>query len=242
MYLANAALAATTLFALTLLAPDAQARRVAIDSVPLNPFTPCVIGTPCAPLPLGFTANFGNGSFSGLYVYNNGLVSFGSEIPVGADLSSLASIGIDVFTAGYSPSMTLTNFVAGTGSANVDFPGRPVLRVLYNMSFGAVTDAPVQFSIYDIDGSDFAMFFDYGDASFGPDIANDAYIGYSFSGVGALQINTPQLVVQNADNDDFQYRFPLRTTSVPEPASFAVLLAGVTLLGGAMARRRPDAR
>jgi hypothetical protein len=80
------------------LSQSVRADRIEIDSGDSD-FTPCVIGgAPCAGLTMPFNANFGTGAFSKVYVYNNGLVSFGSEIAAGADLSSITSIGTNVFT------------------------------------------------------------------------------------------------------------------------------------------------
>ncbi len=215
----------------------AQARDVVIDGNPLNPITPCVIGgAACAATPMGFTANFGSSSFTGLYIYSNGLISFGSEIPGGANLSSLASIGTNVFTAGYSPTMALTTFRVATGLSNVEFINRPVIRINYRASVDA-TDHATQIDIYDLGGGEFVLQYDYGGNGTTADIASNAYVGYNFPGATGLQINNPRARVQaagQAGNDDFRFFLP---GAVPETATWVMMLAGFGLVG-AMQRRR----
>jgi hypothetical protein len=196
-------------------AGSAHARLIVIDSNPFTPITPCSIGTPCAATPLGFNADFGGGSFSGLYVYDNGLVSFGSEISAGADLSALSTIGSSVFTAGYSSGMTLSNFAVASD----------------NTSFGTVTDAPVQFDIYDLGGGDFVLQFDYGDGSFLPDIADDAYLGYHIIGGGSLQLTNQRADVQANSPTSYRYFLPGRNPAVPEPGTWAMMIVGFGMAG-----------
>ncbi len=215
----------------------AQARDAVIDGNPLNPITPCIIGgAACVATPTGFTGNFGSGSFTGLYIYSNGLISFGSEIPGGADLSTLASIGTNVFTAGYSPTMTLTTFRVATGLSNVEFVNRPVIRINYLASVDA-TDHMTQIDIYDLGGGEFVLQYDYGGGGTTSDIASNAYVGYNFPGASDLQINNPRARVQAAGqpgNEDFRFFLP---GAVPEPATWAMMFAGFGLVG-AMQRRR----
>jgi hypothetical protein len=215
-----------------------QAREAVIDGNPFNPITACVIGgASCVATPMGFTANFGNGSFSGVYIYSNGLISFGSEIAGGADLSSLASIGTNIFTAGYSPTMALSTFRVATGLANVEFINRPVIRINYLASVDATNHA-TQIDIYDLGGGEFVLQFDYGGAGTTADIATNAYVGYNFPGAAGLQINNPRARVQAASqpgNQDFRFFLPGAT---PEPATWAMMLTGFGFAGLSLRRRK----
>jgi hypothetical protein len=217
---------------------EAHARNVVIDGNPLNPITPCVIGgAACVATPTGFTANFGSQSFSGLYIYSNGLISFGSEIAGGADLASLASIGTNVFTAGYSPTMALSNFRVATGLSNVEYINRPVIRINYIASVDA-TDHATQIDIYDLGGGEFVLQYDYGGNGTTADIASNAYVGYNFPGASGLQINNPRARVQAAGqpgNEDFRFFLP---GAVPEPATWAMMLTGFALVGMGQRRRK----
>jgi PEP-CTERM motif len=217
----------------------ASARRIVIDGNPFNPVVGCTIGVSCAATPLGFTADFGSGAFNGLYIYGNGLISFGSEIAAGADLSSLASIGTNVFTAGYSPGMTLSNIEVATGLSNVEFVNAPVLRLRYLASFDAQTDIPFQIDIYNVSAGNYVLQFDYGSGIAPADIAADAYIGYNVPGSGALQVNNPRSLVQNAGEDDFRYFFPAGAGGgVPEPLTWSMMLIGFGFVGGSMRSQR----
>jgi hypothetical protein len=226
-----------------LTADEAMARQIVIDSNPLNPITPCSIGAPCTATPLGFTADFGGGSFSGIYIYDNGLVSLGNEIAAGADLSALSTIGTSVLTAGYSPGMTLSNFAVASGNADVDFPGRPVIRVRYNASFAGVADSVFQFDIYDVGGGDYQLQFDYGDGSLLPDIANDAYLGYHIVGGSSLQLTGQRAAVQADSPTSYVYRLPGGgVPTVPEPATWAMMIIGFGLAGSGIRQTRRQGR
>ncbi|QXQ07829.1 hypothetical protein KX816_07490 [Sphingosinicellaceae bacterium] len=220
----------------------ASARRVNIDSS-ATPFTPCTIGTACASTPVSFSVNFGFGAFDGLYIYDNGLVSIGAPIAAGADFGSLALIGGNVFTAGYSSAMTLSNFrLQDPANAVFDFPGSPVIRVLYDATFDDVTAEPMEFSIFDNGGGDFVLQFNHGDPfdeTLTPDIASDAYLGYSFGGSGS-QIDGATLhsEVQGAATE-FRFSFPAGGGSpTPEPAAWLMLTVGFLAAGSAVRGRR----
>ncbi len=224
-------------------ATPVTATRIQIDSSDTN-FTPCVIGgAPCAGLTMPFSANFGIGAFNKVYVYSNGLMSFGAEIAAGANLSSITSIGGNVFTAGYSPSMTLTspfqvqdpsNAFNGTGILQ----NKPVFRVRYLASFGTVVGMPMQVSIFDVGGGEYALQFGHGNNSATPDIAADAYLGYSF-GSSSLQVsgNTLRGQVQGGTTA-FEYFFRATAPSVPEPTSWAMIIAGFAIAGANIRHRR----
>jgi PEP-CTERM motif len=220
----------------------AAASRIEIDSGDTD-FTPCAIGgAPCAGLTMPFSANFGTGAFNTVYVYNNGLVSFGSEISAGANLSSITSIGSNVFTAGYSPSMTMTQpFQLQLPSIAFNATGvlqnKPVFRVRYLASFGAVSDITMQVSIFDVGAGEYALQFSHGRNNTQPDIAPDAYLGYSF-GASNLQVSGATLRGQvQAGTTAYEYFFRTAAPIVPEPATWAMMLTGFGLVGATMRRR-----
>ena len=220
----------------SLLPLSAQAHRIEIDSGDTD-FAPCVIGgPPCAGLTMPFSANFGSGAFNSVYVYNNGLVSFGSEIAAGANLSSITSIGGNVFTAGYSPTMTMTQaFQLQLPSVAFNATGvlqnKPVFRVRYLASFGVVSDVTMQVSIFDVGAGEYALQFSHGRLNTQPDIAPDAYLGYSF-GASNLQVSGSTLQSQiQGGTTDFEYFFRTVAPTVPEPATWAMMMAGFGLIG-----------
>ena len=235
LHCASAALAATLSYS-----GVAHASRVAIDNS-ATPFSACSIAGPCVATPIPITANFGFGAFSSLFIYSNGLVSIGAQIAPGADLTSLSSIGGNVFSAGYAPGMTLANFQIQdpTPSATFDFPGRPVARVRYTASFGSVANMPMGFSIFDLGSGAYALQFNHGDPfnlASTPDIASNAYLGYSF-GAATLQQSGASLQGLVRSEATFRYFFPAAVPVVPEPSSWMMLIAGFGLLGIGM--RRP---
>jgi hypothetical protein len=236
---ASVALAASISFA-----GVAHANRIAIDNS-ATPFSACAIAGPCLATPIPITANFGFGAFNSLYIYSNGLVSIGAQIAPGANLTSLSSIGGNVFTAGYAPGMTLANFQLQdpTPSATFDFPGRPVARVRYTASFGSVVDMPMGFSIFDLGSGAYALQFNHGDPfnlTNVPDIASNAYLGYSFGAASFQQSGAP-LVSAVRSEATFRYFFPAPASTVPELSSWIMIITGFGLLGASV-RRQSSAR
>lgn len=242
----KAMLASGTALAIGGLAVPAEAGRIQIDSG-TSDFAPCVLGSgTCAGIDMPFSANFGTGAFNKVYVYSNGLVSFGSEIAAAADLTSLASIGDNVFTGGYSPTMTLSIpfqlqdpsiAFAGTGI----LAGKPVFRIRYLASFGTAVetaDLPMQFSIFDVGSGQFALQFGHGSSSKAPDIASDSYLGYSFGGIGVQVSGTTLRTQVQSGTTDFEYFFGGTGAAVPEAASWMMLVAGFGLVGCTLRQRR----
>lgn len=231
--------ATACVIAVTASAP-ANALRIQIDGS-YSPISVCSIGSPCTAQAMPFSANFGTGSFNALYVYDNGLVSIGSEIAAGADLSSLASIGGNVFTAGYSPGglMPLSNFEVQDTFVAFDATGRllakPVFRIRYSANVNG-TAVPMQFSVFDVGAGEYALQLTHGSVSTF-DIAADAYLGYSFGGSG-IQRSGPSLVNDvRAANVDFEYFFGGRGGAVPEPSTWATMLIGFGLIGSQIRKR-----
>jgi hypothetical protein len=226
-------------------ANPAYANRIQIDSGDTN-FTPCVIGgAPCAGLTMPFSADFGTGAFNRVYVYNNGLVSFGNEIAAGANLSSITSIGGNVFTAGYSPSMALVQpFQLQLPSIAFNATGvlqnKPVFRVRYVASVAGSGDVDMQVSIFDVGGGEYALQFGHGRLNTQPDIAADAYLGYSF-GASSLQVSGATLRSQvQGGITPFEYFFRAAAPEVPETGTWAMMIVGFALVGCGLRRHWND--
>lgn len=198
--------------------------------------TPTTLKTSFATSPL--VANFGFGAFSSLYIYNNGLVSIGAPIAPGANLSSLSTIGGNVFTAGYAPGMTLSNFtIEGPDTALFGSPGSRVVRVYYDASFGTSVQQ-MEFNIFALTSGGYELQFNHGDFDGDPiDFPANGYLGYAFGG-NSVQVSGTTLQSQVRANADFAYFFP-QAGAVPEPTTWAVLLTGFGAMGVALRRRRP---
>lgn len=241
-----------TATALAAIAHPAYAERIQIDNAsnPIPAAALCSIGSACTALTMPFSANFGTSSFNSVYVYTNGLVSIGSQIAAGANLSSLASIGGNVFTAGYSPSglVELSDFqVQDPTPQAFDATGslflKPVFRVRYFANFTAdpANKQRMQFSIFDVGGGEYALQFGHGSGSNvgAPIFAPDGYLGYFIGGAG-IQRSGPALISDiNGYSTKFEYFFDANAGAVPEPASWAMLVVGFGLMGGIVRRQSP---
>lgn len=239
-----------TAAALAAIAPPAYADRIQIDnsSNPIGAASLCTIGSACTALMMPFSANFGSGAFNSVYVYTNGLVSIGSQIAAGANLSSLASIGGNVFTAGYSPGglVELSDFqVQDPTPQAFDATGslflKPVFRVRYftNLTTDPANKQRMQFSIFEVGGGEYALQFGHGSgANVGPPVfASDGYLGFSFGGAG-IERSGPALISDiNGYSTKFEYFFGANAGAVPEPASWAMLVVGFGLMGGIVRRQ-----
>ena len=237
-------------------ADRADARITDIDSGPVRTIPTLCIGTatvcgtqtqltgdtdPLRTPPLVADFGLSSGPFSSLYIYNNGLVSIGAPIAAGADLSSLSTIGGNVFTAGYSPTMTLSNFlIQGPNPATAGGPTGTVVRVYYNATFNGKTQQ-MEFNIFDQGSGNFLLSFNHGDNGSDPseiDFPSNGYLGYSFDGVTVQSSNDVAQRLVRA-NTDFNYRFRA-STAVPEPATWSMLLLGFGGVGAIIRRsRRP---
>jgi hypothetical protein len=239
-----------TAAALSAIASPAYAERTQIDnaSSAIPAASLCTIGSACTALTMPFSASFGTGAFNSVYVYRNGLVSIGSQIAAGANLSSLAAIGGNVFTAGYSPSglVELSDFqVQDPTPQAFDATGslflKPVFRVRYfaNLTADPANKQRMQFSIFDVGGGEYALQFGHGSGSNvgAPVFAPDGYLGYSFGGAG-IQRSGPALISDiNGYSTKFEYFFGANAGAVPEPASWAMMVFGFGLIGGIIRRQ-----
>lgn len=240
-----------------LAAGPAVAGRSVIDGSS-TPITVCTFGAgPCSstllqsglgglPGPLAF--NFGFGSFNSLFIYSNGLVSIGAPIAANADLTSLSTIGGNVFTPGYAPGRSFSLVtIQGVDASTNDNPGSPVVRVNFclaggnpgNLTSCNSDDGTAQFSIYDLGAGKYELQYNYGAFSTTdpPVFFGNAYAGYSFGGNSvqqsgtALQRNVTNLV-------PFNYFFPAAAPALPEPASWAMMLFGFATVGATQRRKR----
>ena len=96
----------------------------------------------------------------------------------------------------------------------------------------------MQVSIFDVGGGEYALQFGHGRTSATPNIAANAYLGYAF-GASSLQISGSTLQSQiQSGASKFEYFFGASTPSVPEPSSWAMMIAGFTMVGSSLRRRK----
>ena len=247
---------AMTLAACAMALPGAaSASRVAVDSS-LESIPACSYGQPpCASTPLytsysgsssALVANFGFGAFSSVYLYSNGLVSIDAPIAAGSNLSSLSTIGGNVFTAGYVPGTTYNDFqiqgpVPSTYYGNGDpASGKPVVRVLYD-------NQNIEFSIYDLGSGNYELQYAYGvpfpsDPNSQFTLASNGYAGYSFTGSPTVQTNGAAVNTAGSYNYFFSPAGSGTGTgtvgATPEPATWAMMLIGFAGMGLALRQKR----
>lgn len=230
----------------------ADARRTLIDGAPVA-VTACLsaAASPCSTPSLltvnmapAMVANFGFGPFDSVYIYDNGLISIGAPISPSADFSSLASIGGNVLTAGYSSSRPLFTNVNMQGPQNAlgdDFRDNPVVRITFCMAVNCYDDdSTEQVNIFDLGSGHFALTFNYGSTggTGDPVFPDDAYAGYSF-GSNTKQLSGLELQDVVTTLAPIEYRFVAGAApGVPEPLTWITLLLGFFGMGQAL-RFRP---
>lgn len=203
------------------------------------------------PINLGFNISFGGNTYSSLYINENGIVTFGNPIASGsawvpeASLAGLQSLIGDPFiaasyadfdTAGSNATffdISDSSVLYQRGQATLNESQTGTLLNTFSVdwvdsSLGGGTAA--QLMIYSLDSSgDFAIRFRDG-TPFSSNLNIGQLIGYSLDGASA-GISAP------LDEDtDYLYTFRGSTTSVPEPGTLALGIAG--LLGAALTRYR----
>lgn len=235
----------------------ATASRSAIDGAS-TPIAGCIFGgAACNPtllqsglggLPGPLVFDFGFGAINSLFIYTNGLVSIGAPIAANADLTSLSTIGGNVFTPGYAPGRTFSLItLQGRDTSTNDNPGRPVVRVNFclpggnpnNLASCNNDDATEQFSIYDLGAGKYELQYNYGafSSTNAPVFPANAYAGYAFGGNVVEQRGTAlqQGVTSLAP---FDYVFPTATSGVPEPLTWVMMIVGFGAVGATLRRPR----
>jgi hypothetical protein len=91
------------------MAMPAEARRVTVDSPWPMPeagmcvLDPGIVTEGCVSVPLGFQVHINGRSYSSVYLYDDGLVSFGKKIPRTGNSNFPDYYGSNVIVAGFSP-------------------------------------------------------------------------------------------------------------------------------------------
>jgi hypothetical protein len=225
----------------------AEARRVVIDQgqfLPPDTFSDgCTVGQDCTSVTMPFTVNFGAGATNQAFIYSNGVVSFGSEIPLGANpnTTDFTSYGVPVI----APLLSTTN-VSVVGSDTPSFigftPTLPPVSNLFIVGFnqdplaesGEV--APISWLILSATDNDIRFEFVHGMSNTQDGVTTTSTptgqsLGYSLLGQTFVQ-NNPDLSTSEI------YSFDVRPGSVPEPGVWALMLAGFGGIGAMVRNRR----
>lgn len=233
-------------FAVLMAAAPAEARKLTVDDPwPMPSAGNCILdaginagNADCLGRSIGFDVSIGGNVYSTLYLYDDGLVSFGSKV-LNPDAEWIGAFGIPVIVTGLKrivledenqPSPYFsdvvysapTQFVAewyygkAVQHGDVDSGGYVTVErdVIYQrLTLDHLVDGTVQATIDDL---------------------TDAYFGYA---LGDVQ----QEYGSGGSSHSFTFGDPIVagvTPGVPEPASWAMLIAGFGLVGAASRRRR----
>jgi hypothetical protein len=225
----------------------AEARRVVIDQgqfLPPDSFSDgCTIGQDCDAVTMPFTVNFGSGATNQAFIYSNGVVSFGSQIPLNADASTsdFTKYGVPVIAPLLSTS--ITSVVGSDTPSFIGFtPTLPPVSDLFIVGFSQDPNPqigetePISWLILSATDNDIRFEFVHGMAT---DSFNDIStpqgdsLGYSLLGKSFIE-NNPNL------NTDEVYSFDVRA-GVPEPGAWALMLLGFGGVGAMVRNRRRSA-
>ncbi len=211
-----------------------------------------------------FSVNFGGGATSLLYISKNGLISFGAPL-AGYQNSSLAGLNLPVIAPYYAPLTPAPNDTRpGVGDVVVQFGSADVFADggAYSMDdllnavritwYGVTQDvgpgAAGGPSIYaqlvlagTADGSYSVAKFRYGAPNSPGEQGNGAVAGFSLYGTaleraGPFTGSVPAFIEYS--DGRFIGQGATVNGAVPEPATWATLIAGFALLGYALRRRQ----
>lgn len=257
----------------------AEARRVAVDLGDFNfdffgtqwddPVKAdvrndgCFGGAVCAAQALPFAINYGSGTKTSLYVYENGFVTFGSAVDgTRLDYANLGAFGTDVIAPGYgdffsnepNPDRGYFDGEVSHTVGDADFVGPPydqadiVYHSIFNVTWNNLSDASGfthQFQIQFLDATGFDPTAVAGDfdlsLNFGTQMPVGVLSGFK---LGNYTISIDPASIEGRQDQDFVYSFRggrllgAPVEGVPEPASWAMMILGFALAGAA-ARRRP---
>jgi hypothetical protein len=218
---------------------------------------------------IGFTTNFFGSEYTQLYVNNNGNVTFGYSLSTYTplDLASMSRAIIAPFFADVDTRSAGSPVTYGTGTydGQAAFGVNWVDVDYYSGSLSHTAHNSFQLLLVDQSGGDFDILFNYdtiqwesGTASGASNLGlggNSARAGFSGgSGVAGTFFELPGSAVNGAFLDGGAYAlapqsvlFEVRggvvsgpiSSSVPEPGTYAMLLAGLGIMGVMVRRRSP---
>ena len=234
-----AGLVSTLAFTLSVAGPSMAGSRPIQSDDPNTPainFTPCTLGvTGCVGID-AFSPEFA-GRFSALgdttlYVYKEGVVSFGAELPEGASL------------AGGTASLGTGNWFAPSFGAPIDVQvfNDPVADGQYRINWSNGGDPLFQLFILDDNFDDPATAI----IGLNGDVQPGSVIAYNYTPFGWDPPDgfTPKAVDPNVDPifldepSSFNTGLPGPSLGTPEPATWAMMVLGFGALGAVLRRHR----
>jgi hypothetical protein len=255
-------------FALSCAVAPAMARDIAIDGDPSFAVSACSIGSSCSGTTLPFSIITPAVTTNQIFIYNSGIVSLGSALPLTAAYGDVGSLGHAFLAPGFGdfggnvPTTYITNvhdgFPGFTGGFRVTwaFPnvdGSPIFQVEFiDLSLSVVIDpnAPDGFFIQQDPTKigDVLVNFAHGSTfdfwngltvGTDPGLPNPSLIGW---GVGALNSAT----TYTGDVEGLRAaNFSVNLTDaaaydpgIPEPATWVILILGFAAVGAALRRAR----
>jgi hypothetical protein len=254
------------LFALTVASAPAQARRVAVDDgQPVLDLGYCVLGAsestiPCNGQALGFKLRLATGTFETAFVYDDGLVSIGRKVSESysdysgytpfADYYAAAADGTLLLAPSLSPARSnfeirYSNIIASPpGTFTVEWSeystrnntgrgydlclgcAKNTLTIVSNPDGGATVTYRWE---NDMIFNDF-NYYNNGHQMFGSSVAGQPDLQLLYTVEDRFGLPTPIPVPT--------YSFTiLGVGAVPEPATWAMMIAGFGLVGASMRRR-----
>jgi hypothetical protein len=259
----NKLLPLTAAILLGCIAAPAMARDIAIDADPSSLVTACSLGSACTGTTLPFLISTPAVTTDQIFIYNSGIVSLGSALPLTAAYGDVASLGHAFLAPGFgdfggnTPSVYTTlvkdGFDGFTAAFRVTwaFPlvdGGPIFQIEFtDLSLSFVPEAssfqqdPSRIGDVRVDFAHGSEFENWNGLIVGldPGLPNPSLIGW---GVGALNSSTTY-------TGDFEglraANFGVDLTDaaaydagVPEPATWVSLILGFAALGVALRRVR----
>jgi hypothetical protein len=219
---------------------------VQADTATFSTYFPslCVLGSTCGSAQLlGFNFKLGNGTVvNSVYVYREGVISFGSALPTGATIGDLNSLGGAYYAGAFSPftgdDVTVTFGLAGGIDHGLPKGVNDQVRIDYFVEptgFGLgpdPTNVRGEFQIQVNRGADDGTGATVTFLTGGP--ANDTSPGAR--GTTWYSSGIPAGALSGANLSGVAV-----STGTPEPASWTLMIGGFAAVGGLMRhkRRRP---
>lgn len=251
--------------ALSCAAAPAMARDIAIDADPSFQVSACSLGSACSGTTLPFSIITPAVTTNQIFIYNSGIVSLGSALPLSAAFGDASTLGHAFLAPGFgdfggnTPTTYITNVQDGFDGLTAGFrvtwafpgvDGAPVFQVEFiDLSIGFVSDGlgggsfqqdPTKIGDVQVNFAHGSTFENWNGLIVGtdPGLPNPSLIGW---GVGALNSAT----TYTGDVDGLRaaaYSVNLTDApayvGVPEPATWVSLILGFAGLGAALRRAR----